>query len=172
MQDLWSQAIRVATTDEINSVHDQDSAQSSESEEYEHFDRLQFEGGDGGMPVNGMNGNQNGHGANQANGEDPASAAAPARRPKKDARKIPRYESASIDEEEFQDCKYLYLFQKLARHFQKCLVGTLGSKARQGSLDFRQPQCTALFRLAVVDNAGTRATSLLWPPTVLDQILA
>jgi len=36
-------------------------------------------------------------------GEDPGAAAAQPRRPKKEARKIPRYESASIDEEEFQD---------------------------------------------------------------------
>ena len=44
-------------------------------------------------------------------GADPEDAAAPAAQPKprqkKEARKIPRYESASIDEEEFQDCKYI-----------------------------------------------------------------
>ena len=52
-----------------------------------------------------QNANQNGHGANLPDDEDPGAAAAQPRRPKKEARKIPRYESASIDEEEFQDCK-------------------------------------------------------------------
>lgn len=31
------------------------------------------------------------------------------KRKQKEARKIPRYESESIDEEEFQDCKYMSL---------------------------------------------------------------
>jgi hypothetical protein len=39
-----------------------------------------------------------------ADGAEEEGAAAPRQpRPKKEARKIPRYESASIDEEEFQD---------------------------------------------------------------------
>ena len=59
------------------------------------------------MNGNAMNGDQNGHGANQANGQDPAQAQT--RRTKNQARKIPRYESASIDEEEFQDCKCKWL---------------------------------------------------------------
>lgn len=46
-------------------------------------------------------------GPNAANGglEAEAPAAPKQPRPKKEGRKIPRYESASIDEEEFQDCK-------------------------------------------------------------------
>ena len=46
-----------------------------------------------------------------ADGAEEEGAAAPRQpRPKKEARKIPRYESASIDEEEFQDCKYTGTF--------------------------------------------------------------
>ena len=48
-----------------------------------------------------------------ADGAEEEGAAAPRQpRPKKEARKIPRYESASIDEEEFQDCKYINPFYR------------------------------------------------------------
>ena len=69
------------------------------SSDSEGSNKLYFEGGDGGIGSN-SNNNQNGHGANPEF-EDPGAAAAQPRRPKKEARKIPRYESASIDEEEF-----------------------------------------------------------------------
>ena len=76
----------------IDSLQREDSLTASDVSE-------QYEGGDG--AIQNVNGIQNGHGANQQEGEGEAAEAARPRRPKKEQRKIPRYESASIDEEEF-----------------------------------------------------------------------
>lgn len=59
---------------------------------------MQEEGGDNDAANGPM------HAYMDEDGEDGVEQVAPAPR-KRDARKIPRYESASIDEEEFQDCK-------------------------------------------------------------------
>ena len=85
-----------------------------------------------------------------ADGAEEEGAAAPRQpRPKKEARKIPRYESASIDEEEFQDCKYTGAFRSNRPRLQLNLFLTIN------------PTCSIMDRLFEYDHLNCSICSLL-----------